>query len=122
MVRVIVTEIESCEDCGEILTPNGVVSALSRRLGRLLDVREIDRCPEVGDGDVALLSDSALAVDLLHFSSGKLLDSFAGLRVMLVIFLAQPLRALHPLRFSIYNLSDVIVNVERTMSLENTTA
>src|SRR5579871_5792729 len=122
MMRVIVTEVESCEDGREVLPPDGFVAAHRRGLGRLFDMRKVNGVPEVGHGNVGLLSHAALAVDLLHFSSGELLDRFAGPAVMLVVLLAEPLRPLHSLRLSVYNLSDVIANVKRTVSLEHMTA
>ena len=40
----------------------------------------------------------------------------------MVVFLAEPLRPLHSLRLTIYNLGDVVADVKRTVSLEDMTA
>src|SRR6266567_5449229 len=122
MVGLVVTEITSCEDSGEILSPDGFVAAQRRRLGRLLDVGKVNGVPEISDRDVGLLSDSAFAVDLLHLRRSELLHRLAGLRVMLVVLLTEPLRPLHSLRLTVYNLSRVVPDMQRTMSLEHMTA
>jgi len=85
---LIVTEIESGEDCREVLSSDGFVPVQRRGLPRLLDVGKVNGFPEVRHRDVTVLRDSAFAVDLLHLSSSELLNRFAGPAVMLIVFLA----------------------------------
>src|SRR6266550_6255530 len=81
-------------------------------------MRPVRRGPEIGQEQI-LLSVTGLGIDFLHDLDRQLLDRLALGGVMPIIFRAKPLRALHSLRLSVYNLGDVIAHMKCFESFED---
>src|SRR6266571_6622004 len=81
-------------------------------------MRPVGRSPEIGQEHI-LLRVTGLGIDFLHDLDGQLLNWLARGGVMPIIFRTKPLRALHSLRLSVYNLGDVIAHMKSVESFED---
>ena len=84
-------------------------------------MRKVNRFPEFRDADIGVRTDASECIDALHDLSDELLDGLAFCAVVTVILAAKSLGSLQSLRLAVYNLGDVVPDVECTVSLEDMT-